>query len=50
MTVLNVKVREYKEALLDLIGFIVHITADDRNMGMNHSWGSNSDQTIKAAP
>lgn len=48
--VLNVKVREHKEAQLDIIGFIVHIKVDDKNVSMNHGWGSNSHQTIKATP
>jgi hypothetical protein len=50
MTALNVKIREHKEAQLDNIGFIVHITVEDKNASMNHSWGPNSDQAIKATP
>ena len=45
----NVKVREHKEAQLDLIRCIVHLTVDDKNVRKNCGWGSNSDQSLKAA-
>lgn len=50
MIFLNVKVREHKEAQLDIIRGIVHRRVDDKNVSKKHDWGSNSDQTIKAAP
>lgn len=47
MAFLNVKVREHKEAQLDLISCIVHLTVDDKNVCRNHGWGQTQSKAAK---